>query len=230
MVTVEKAIIAKLEKDGKKFEILVDPELAYDYRSGKSVSLQKTLAVNQVFHDAKKGDRAGPSDLQKAFPNMDILQIADYIIKHGEIQLTTEFRRKKVEEKRKQIATLISRNAVDPRTKLPHPIERVLNAMEQARVVIDAFRPAEQQLEDSIKAIRGILPISIEEVSLIVEVPAAFTGGVSKVVREYGPASEQWTGDKLVIRVKMPAGLKDKFYSQIGNLTKGNARIEEAKK
>jgi ribosome maturation protein SDO1 len=230
MVTVEKAIIAKLEKEGKKFEILVDPELAYDYRSGKSVSLQKTLAVNQVFHDAKKGDRAGPADLNKAFPGMDILQIADHIIKHGEIQLTTEFRRKKVEEKRKQVATLISRNAIDPRTRVPHPAERILNAMEQARVVIDAFKPAEQQVDDVLKAIRPILPISIEEISLLVEVPAAFSGGISKVVREYGTASEQWSGDRLVIRVKIPAGLKDKFYSQVGNMTKGNARIEELRK
>ena len=230
MVTVEKAIIAKLEKDGKKFEILVDPELAYDFRSGKSVSLQKTLAVNQIFHDAKKGDRAGPGDLAKAFPNMDVLQIADHIIKHGEIQLTTDFRRKKVEEKRKQIATLISRNAIDPRTKVSHPADRILNAMEQARVTVDAFRPAEQQMDDVLKAIRPILPISIEEISLLVEVPAAYAGGISKVVREYGPASEQWAADKLVIRIKIPAGLKDKFYSQIGNMTKGNAKIEELKK
>jgi ribosome maturation protein Sdo1 len=30
--------------------------------------------------------------------------------------------------------------------------------------------------------------------------------------------------------VKIPAGLKDKFYSQVGNMTKGNARIEELRK
>lgn len=227
MVTVEKAIIARLEKGGKKFEILVDPDLAYEHRSGKSVSLQKMLAVNQVFHDAKKGDRAGPADLAKAFPGMDVIQIADYIIKHGEIQLTTDFRRKKVEEKRRQIAALISRNAIDPRTKVPHPQERILNAMDQARVAIDPFKPAEQQADDVIKAIRSILPISIEEVQLTVEVPAEFSGGISKAVREYGTASEQWLGDRLVIKVKIPAGLKDKFYSHIGNITKGNAKIEE---
>jgi len=227
MVTVEKAIIARLERDGKKFEILVDPELAYDLRAGKSVSVQKMLAVNQVFYDAKKGDRAGPGDLQKAFPDMDILQTAEFIVKNGDIQLTTEFRRKKTEEKRKQIAATISRNAMDPRTRTPHPAERILNAMEQARVQVDPFKPADQQVDDILKEIRQILPISIEELNLTVEVPAEFSGGISRVVREYGQASEQWAGDKLIIKIKIPAGLKDKFYSHIGNITKGQARIEE---
>ena len=54
MVTVDKAIIARIERSGKHFEILVDPELAYDLREGKSVSLNKMLAINQVFKDAKK--------------------------------------------------------------------------------------------------------------------------------------------------------------------------------
>ena len=44
MVTVDEAIIAKFDKDGKHFEILVDSELAYGMKEGKIVSLSKMLA------------------------------------------------------------------------------------------------------------------------------------------------------------------------------------------
>lgn len=229
MVTVEKAIIAKLEKSGKRFEVLVDPDIAYDLRSGRAVSLGKMLATNQIFSDAKKGDRVATGDLEHAFGTIDVNKIAEVIVKAGDIQLTTEFRRKKIEEKRKQVATLISRAAIDPRTKLPHPLERVLNAMEQSHVNIDPFLPAEQQTADIIKAIKHVLPISIEELELIVEVPVKYGGVVKGAVREYGSPSEQWAGGTLVIKIKIPAGLKEKFYSHMSGITEGNARITEKK-
>jgi ribosome maturation protein SDO1 len=229
MVTVEKAIIAKLEKEKQRFEILVDAEMAYDLRSGKSISIQNMLAVNQVFTDARKGDKAGPAELQKAFGTTDAVKIAEQIVKAGDIQLTTDFRRKKVEEKRKAIATLISRVGIDPRTRTPHPPERILNAMEQTHVNIDAFKPPEQQMDEALKAIKPVLPISIEEIEITAEIPAQFSGGVYRAIREYGQHSEQWVGDKLVIKIKIPAGLKDKFYSQLAGLTKGEVRITEKK-
>ena len=229
MVTVEKAIVAKLDKAGKRFEILVDSDLAYDLRSGKPVSAGKLLAINQVFSDAKKGDRATTSDLEKAFGTSDVNKIAEIIVKTGEVQMTTEFRRKKAEEKRRAIATLIARAAIDPRTHVPHPPERILNAMEQAHVNVDPFMAAEQQVGDAIKAVKTILPLSIEEIELSVEVPATYSGRVMAVIKEYGAFKEEWVGGNLVLAGKIPAGLKGKFYSHITGVTEGNARITEKK-
>jgi ribosome maturation protein SDO1 len=229
MVTVEKAIIARIKKGGKQFEVLVDSDMAYDLKSGKIVSLQRMLAVNHVYTDSKKGDQAGPSDLQKIFGTSDVEKIAEEIVKHGEIQLTTDYKRKKVEEKRKQIIAFIARNAMDPRSKLPHPPERIQNAMEQARVQIDAFRSAEQQVDDVLKAIRSILPISIEEVSLIAEIPAQYTANIQRVMREYGAFTEQWLGNSMIIKITIPAGLKEKFYNHVNHITEGNAKITERK-
>jgi len=229
MVTVEKAIIAKLSKGGKHFEVLVDSELAYDFRSGKAVSVNKMLAVGQIFTDAKKGDRVVTTDLEKAFGTSDVNKIAEIIVKTGEIQLTTEFKRKKTEEKRKQIATMISRAAIDPRTKVPHPPDRVLNAMEQAHVNVDPFVAAEQQVAEVIKAVKQILPLSVEEVEMTVEIPAKYSGRVHGAIREYGTSSEQWAGQMLIIKIKIPAGLKEKFYSHMAGITENNARINEKK-
>jgi len=227
MVTVDKAVIAKLERNKKHFEVLVDPEMAYDLKSGKIVSLSRMLATNQVFTDSKKGERASPSDVDKAFNTSDVEKIAEEIVKHGEVQLTTDFRRKKVEEKRKQIAAFISRYAINPQTRLPHPPDRILNAMEQVRINIDPFKPAEQQIDDIVKPLREILPLSFDELSITAEIPAKYSSRAYGVLKGLGSFSEQWVGEKLIIKMKIPAGLKEKLYRVLNSVTEGEVRIEE---
>jgi len=228
MVTVDKAIIAKLERKNKSFEILVDPELAYSFKSGKSASIQKMLAVNLVFNDAKKGDRASSHDLEDAFNTQDVEIIAQAILKDGEIQMTTEFKRKKLEERRRQVADLIAKNALDPKTKMPHPLDRILNAMEQARVHID-LSPSEAQLEMVLKAIRPIIPISMEKVRMQVMIPAEHVGHAYGLVKELANIEkEEWmkNGDWFVV-VSMNAGLKMEFIERVNHATKGNTTMKD---
>jgi ribosome maturation protein SDO1 len=227
MVTLDRAVIAHLDKAGKRFEVLVDPELALELKLGKSVSISRMLAINAIYTDAKKAEKASPAMLQKTFGTDDPEKIAEQIIREGEVQLPTELRRKKIEEKRRQIAALISRQAIDPRTRTPHPLERILNAMESAHVAVDPFKPAEQQVDEVLKAIKNILPISIEQLGLVIEVPAKYSSRVYGMVKEYGTYTDQWMGDKLVIKITIPAGLRERFYSQIGHITEGNVKISE---
>ena len=176
MVTVEDAIIARYTKDGKHFEILVDPYIAYDLKEGRTVSLGRMLAANIIFTDARKSTKSNTSDMQAVFATTDVEKVAEVIVKKGDLQLTTEFRRKKIDERKRQVASFISRHAINPQTKLPHPQERVLNAMGMAKVNIDPFKGAEQQVDDVIKALKTVLPISMEEVELNIEVPAQYAG------------------------------------------------------
>lgn len=229
MVTVDEAIIAKLDKDGKHFEILVDPQIAYDLKEGKTASLSRMLAANIIFTDAKKGDKASPSELQTAFGTFDVEKIGEAIVKKGEVQLTTEFRRKKTEEKRKQVAALISKYAINPQTKLPHPPDRILNAMDIARSHIDPFKPAEQQVEEVLKALKSVLPISMEETKLTVEIPAQYSGRIYGMLKDIGTVNDQqWLNDgSLVVKLTIPAGLRESIYKKLGGLTEGKAVITE---
>ena len=231
MVTVDQAIIARYEKDGKHFEVLVDPQLAYELKEGRPVSLQRMLAVNQVLSDSKKGVRASPGDLELAFGTQDAEKIAEIIVKKGDIQLTTEFRRKRAEERTKQVADIISRHAINPQTKLPHPQSRVLAAMEQARVHVDPFKPAEAQVEDVIKQIKEIIPISIQEITLLVHVPVQHASRIHGMLKEFSIQQEKWLADgSLAAKIAVPAGLKEEIFRKIGNASQGTAQIEEEKK
>ena len=230
MVTVDEAIIAKLVRDGKHFEILVDADIAYDLKEGKTVSISRMLAVNEVFTDAKKANRAAPSDTQKAFGTNDIEKIGQEIVKHGDIQLTTEFRRRKTEEKRKQIAAFISKNAINPQTKLPHPLERITSAMEQAHVSVDPFKPAENQVDGVIAAIKKIMPISVEEITLFIEISAKYSSRAYGIVKEFGIQQDKWLADgSLTAKITIPAGMKESVYRRLGAATEGTAKIEEGK-
>lgn len=232
MVTVDEAIIARYDREGKHFEILVDPDLAYDLKEGKTVSLSRMLAVNMIFTDAKKGLRASPADTEKAFGTHDAEKAAETIVRQGEVQLTTEFRRKKVEEKRKQIASFISRYAINPQTKVPHPQDRILSAMEQAHAAVDPFRPAEQQVGDVMKALKQILPISLAELVLNVHISAKYAGRAYGMIKELGSLQKSsWGNDgSLDAKLLIPAGLKENAYRRLGAVTEGSVRItEEAK-
>ena len=230
MVTVDEAIIAKIVKDGKHFEVLVDSDIAYDLREGKIVSLSRMLAVNMIFTDAKKANKAAPSDIEKAFHTTDIEKIAEDIVKHGEIQLTTEFRRRKMDERKKQIASFINRNAINPQTKAPHPPERIIAAMEQAHFSVDPFKSADQQVDDAVKAIKSILPLVIEELTLFVEISAKYSSRSYGILKEFNMQQDKWLADgSLVAKISIPAGMKETIYRRLGAATEGTVKIEEGK-
>lgn len=227
MVAVDKAIIAKIEKGGNVFEILVDPELAYALREGRQVSISSMLAVDNVFKDSKKGLPAPRSEVQKVFGTDNIEEIAAMIVKTGEIQLTTEFRRKKLEEMKKRIADFISKNAIDPQTRKPHPQQRVLNAMEQARVHIDVFRSHEEQIDAVMESLRKIMPVSFEKIKLDIRVPAHHAGKCFGILKSFG-SEPQWMKDgSLHAILHIPSGLKDDVFNKLNNITHGEAEIHE---
>lgn len=223
--------VARISIEGKDYELLVKPEPALEYREGKPVGLSNILVTETVFSDANKGLKVSEKDLQAAFATMDILKIADTILKKGTLQITAEQRKRMVEEKRRQIIAFISRQAVDPRTKLPHPPTRVEQALEQARFSVDPFDSVEEQANAAIKAIRIILPISIEKVSVKVRIPAQHIGRAYGSVKSFGIIkNESWQPDgSWSAIVEMPAGMYGPLLEKLGDLTKGNAEAEIVK-
>ncbi len=230
MVSLDKAVVARIDKAGVRFEIMVDSELALDLRKGKG-SIENVLAVREVFKDAGTGERASDGDLEKAFHTLDVNKISEEIIKHGDVQITTEHRRKLVEEKRKRIADTISKQGMDPKTNLPHPPQRILNAMDEAKVHVDPMRRSSDQIEAVLEKIQAILPISMERVSVELRVPLQFAGKVSSAIRGITQVKkEEWKSDAWVALIEIPAGLQSEVYNKLNELTSGQAETRVLKK
>ncbi len=96
----DKYTVARLTKDNEHFEILVKPQKALDYRSGKIPGITEVLVSETIFSDANKGTRISEEILQKAFKTTDSLKIAETILKTGTLQLTKEGKWSKTKEDR----------------------------------------------------------------------------------------------------------------------------------
>jgi len=110
MVTVDKAVIARLKTHGQSFEVLVDCNNAIAIREGKEVDIKDVLAAMKVFTDAKKGLEASETAMKQFFQTTDVGEIARHIIRKGDVQLTSEYREQLRETKRKQIINMIHRD------------------------------------------------------------------------------------------------------------------------
>ncbi len=224
----DKYTIARLTKDNEHFEILVKPEKALDYRTGKTNRITEVLVAETIFADANKGTKVSKEQMEKAFETTDPLKIADVILTKGTLQLTTEQRRKMVEDRRKQIIDFISRQAVDPKTNLPHPPLRIENAMEQIRYTIDAHKPVEEQARDIVKLLRPILPLKIEQISVVVRVPAEYSARAYGTIKNFGEIKqEEWRADGSWYGIiEMPAGAYASFLNKLGDVTKGTGETK----
>jgi ribosome maturation protein SDO1 len=224
----EKYTVARITKDNDHFEILVKPQKALDYRTGKVAGVTEVIVSETIYSDANKGTRASEENLRKAFGTTDSLKIAETILKTGTVQLTTEQRRKMVEEKRKQIVDFISRQSVDPRTNLPHPPMRIENAMEQIHYPIDPFKPVEEQARDIVKLLRPILPLKMEQVSVGVTIPAQYSAKGYGAIKGFGTIKrEEWRADGSWSGVlEMPAGLYAPLLEKLGEVTKGSGEAK----
>jgi len=228
MVSLEDAVIARYEKKGMHFEILVDPEAAEDFLEGKEVNLVDNLATDLVFKDANKGTKASEESIMEVFGTDDINEIAKKIIKEGKIQLTTNQRREMQERKKRKIIDTIARNSMNPQTKLPHPKDRIELAIEEAGIHIDPFKPVSVQVKDIIAAIRHIIPISVEDVEIEVKIPGKYSGKAYGEVKSFGTIlKEEWLSDgSWKCRIEIPAGMQTEFYDKLNDITKGDVETK----
>lgn len=228
-MTDNKFSIVRLILNADKFEILVKPDPALDYKLGKKIDISNILVSDEIYSDANKGTRVPNEKLIKNFKTTDPIEIAKQILEHGDVNLTTDQRRRMVEEKKKQIIQYINRNFIDPKTHLPHPPLRIENAMEQIRLVIDPFKRPEEQAKKIIDSLRKILPLKSENLQLIVTVPPQFSAQSYSIIKSIGDLKdEKWLQDgSLQVIIEINAGIRGTFIERINSITKGSAQIQE---
>lgn len=227
MVSLDSSVVARLDYHGERFELFVDPNLAYLYKQGHKINLSDILAVEEVFKNARKAERHSVDTIKKVFGTEDIFQIASKIIKEGEISLTTEQRAKLLEEKTKKIVNIISRECIDPRTSAPHPPQRIEKAMKEAKVSVDIFKEPEAQIDNIINALRLVLPLKFEKTKIAVRVPPEFAQKAYGTLKEYHIKKEEWGDDgSLIALIELPVGLQGDFYNRINKITGGKAETK----
>ena len=216
MVSLDDAVLARLEKGGSRYEILVDPELVDEWKKDHtSVSLDDLLATDEIWNDARSGDRPTTDALESVFGSTDLLTCVEKMLIDGNIQLTTVQRKNLIAEKRTKIIHQIATTATDPRTKLPHPKTRIELALDEIKFSIDPFLSLERQVQDAIKQLKPVIPLAFITVRLAFKVPGSDYGGVHRLLRE-SIKKEEWLSDgSWVCVVEAPGGMKNELISQV---------------
>ena len=214
--------------EGSKFEILVKPDPALEYKTGKRKDISSILVSDEIYSDSGRGTRASSEKLLKAFQTQDSLEIAQKIMQKGDLSLTTAQRRKMTDDKRRQIIEFIAKTYVDPRSHLPHPPLRIEQALKAARVSVDPQKDTDAQIKEIVERVRTIIPLKSENMSLVIEVPAQFVGQSYSVLKSTGSLrDEQWQPNgSLKAILEIPANARSVVIDRLGSITKGTATVE----
>jgi len=217
---------ARVKKNGKHFEVLVDLDEALKVRKGEG-NLNAAVLTEAVFHNLKSGEQAGVNDLDIAFGTSDFMSIAEKIIKEGEVVRTAESMRENQDKKYRQVVEFLVRNAVSPEGR-PYTPDRVMKALKEARVNVKN-KPIEGQVSEILDQLGKVLPLSVEKKKVKLLIPAVHSGKAYGIVKEF-MVKEDWknNGDLEVV-VEMPSGLVMDFYDRVNGATSGSVMSEELK-
>ena len=247
-------IIGRIEKDGRSFEMLIDPEQAWtakkyireainkrlkegkeksrysieEIKEDPNINLELIFESFSVFEDLKRGKKATDGDMEAIFGTTDGKTISAHVLLDGEIHWTKTQREEERQKKLKQIITIISKNAINPQNKKPHPSQRIEKAIEEANVKIDLMKNAEEQVDDVIKKIQTIIPIRMDQIELAIKIPSSFTAkGYGIVAALAQIKKEEWQSDGSWVSVaSLPAGLQMELIDKLNKLTHGRVQTK----
>lgn len=222
------------KKHGKHFEIAVDPDLAIEYKNtnkNNKEDLAELLKAEKIFSDTKKGLLASEQELEQVFQTTNFFDIAQTMITDGEIQLTSEHREKLRQEKKNKIVNLIHRQAIDPRTGAPHPVTRIENALAEAKVRIDEFKKAEDQIQDVMRKLKPIIPIKTDQKKYRITLTVNYASKLQGALKSFGKMSKEvWLTDgSFSCELEIPAGIQGEMIDELNGKTRGTVVLEEIK-
>ncbi len=228
MVSLEEAVIARFESHGERFEILVDPKKAQEFREGNEIDIIASMAAEEIFKSTSRGDRASEESIKKIFGTTDLKTVAEEILTKGIIQLTQAQRIKMRAKKKSKIVDIIVRNAINPQTNTPHPRKRIENAIEESKVHIDPFKSADSQVDDVLDSLKVLMPIKFDTLIMAVRLSAQDYGRCFADIKDMGKITrEEWqkNGNWIGI-VQIPAGLKLEFFDRLNSKTHGEGDVK----
>lgn len=217
---------ARIKRTGKNFEIIVNLDEALRFKKGEISDIE--TESDRIFTDSKKGMVAPSSDLEQAFGTTNPKEIAEKIIKEGEVLITQEHRDEEKEKKFKQIVDFLATNTINPQTGNPHTPERIKNALEQAHISIKN-NPIETQIKDILIELEKIIPIKIEIKKVKITVPAIYTGQVYGLINQYKERENWLSNGNLEAVISVPSGMLMDFYDKLNSVSHGSVLTEELK-
>ncbi len=220
--------LVRLKTGKATFETMVDLDSAMKLKKGEQVDINEVLKDNAIYTDQKKGMTAGADELNNAFNTTDLHEITKKLVQKGQLEVTQEYRDEALEQKKKQIITFLTRNAVDARTGRPFPPDILESSIKQAGTRID-HQAIEKQIPNILESLKPIIPIKIETKKVKIKIPAQHTGQIYGLLQEYKEKEDWLSNGDLEVIINIPVGIQTDFYDKLNSVTHGSATTEEMK-
>lgn len=214
-------IVVRLTKNKKQYEILTHHGAVEKFKQQK-IGWSKVTFSDEVYKNSSKGDRYTNKDLEKAFGTSNIEECMKQIVLHGELQLTTQDRKRKTEEKRKQIINNIHKYYINPKTKQPHPVTHITAALDQVKFKTDLKESVEKQTDRAMKLLLGILICKKSVLEGTLTVSNAYIGTCFNTINGLCDViSQKYTTSGCEMYISVIPGNYDTLATKLNAITKG---------
>lgn len=220
--------LARLKKNGRNFEVVVNPDKAVYYKQGVITDVREVLMAEHIFENAKRGIFSTQNDLKITFGTLDEEEIAEFILRKGELQLSSKYRDQRQEEKKHKILEIIHRTSINPINNFPHPLLRLENAYDEANVRINDKLSAEDQVQDVMKKLKTVLPIKIENKTLQIHLLEKYAKKYFRTIHNYGIVlKEEWLNNGCYLcTIDIPSGIYLDLVEDLSKKTHGGVEIK----
>ena len=150
------------------------------------------------------------------------------IVKSGEILTTQDYREGEQDKKIKQVVDALSKYALDPRTGIPHPPQRIESAIKEAHVNIKNA-PIEDQLRDIVAEISKIIPIKMEEKKVEFTIPSIYIGQTYGIINPYKEKETWLNNGDLTVTIACSGATLFNVIDKLNSVTHGSVTSREVK-
>jgi ribosome maturation protein SDO1 len=158
---------------GSSYEIVIDPTKALDCRAHFAQthsihpSWREAICAWHIYSDVQKGLLASTKQLLHTRDSSGTVEfthtddILCYILLHGTIHLTHEYKKQQLVHKTEELAHLLFSQCVDPQTNHPVPIDRIRTALNQLKFKIHEQKSIQEQLVPVLTRLQTLFPIEL---------------------------------------------------------------------
>jgi ribosome maturation protein SDO1 len=223
---MSKLQLVKFKSGKHTFEVATKPGSVLKYRA-QQLGINNVLETEVVWKDISKGDRASSADLIDVFKTDNQSECCLKIIQDGDLQLTEAERKEMIDKRRREIVNYLHKYYVDPKTKGPHPIVRIENALADLKYRVDADTPVEKQVQEIMRNMPGILPMRKMDMTGWITIPHAHLGQVQGQLKKFVTIKhERYNDSGCEFEVQLVPGEYDAVMAMLNNYCKGEYDIK----
>lgn len=149
------------------------------------------------------------------------------MLEKGDFKLTAEEMKAKTAATRAAVVNYIVKYYAHPKTKLPHPAQRIDNALTEMKILIDGEGGVERQATDAVKKIVEVVPLKKMTIEATLKVPSKHMGAAAGIIHKWATVGrENYTKDGCEMEVSVVPGDWDALTADLSKVTKGEFTLD----